>query len=64
MLKPKSSVFNFFILSCSAFNSAFVANFANFLSKSELFINPAISDLSTKFLLFILLSTISLVYLL
>ena len=36
------------ILSCSAFNSVFVANIAIFLSKSELFITPEMSDLLTK----------------
>ena len=40
------------------FNSAFVANVATFfLTKSELFIYPAIADLSVKFLLFMLLAT-------
>ena len=35
---------NFIILSCSAFNSAFVVDVATFLSKSELFMNPVIAD--------------------
>ena len=51
---------------CSAFNSAFVANVGTFffLSKSALFMNPDIAGLSTKFLLFMLLSAIILVHLL
>ena len=52
------------MLSCFAVNSAFVTNVATFLSKSSLFIDLAIADLSTKFLLFMLLSTIFLVNLL
>ena len=51
----------FFILSCSAFNSTFLANVANFLSNLALFMNPEIAALSTKFLLFIWLAIISLV---
>ena len=49
------------ILLCSAFNLAFAANVATFLSNSALFMNPVISDFSTKFLRFVLLATISLV---
>ena len=45
------------------FYSAFVANVATFLSNSVLFMNLAISDLSTKYLLFMLLSTIYLPFL-
>ena len=48
------------ILSCSAFNSAFVANVATFLFKSEFFMNPEIPVLSTKCLRFMLLPIISL----
>ena len=60
-----SNACNFIILSCSAFNPAFVANVATFfLSKSALFMNPPIADLSTKFLLIMLLVTVSLVNLL
>ena len=52
------------IIFCPDFNSAFVANVATFLFNSALFMIPAISDLSTKCLLFMLLSTIFLVNLL
>ena len=41
-------IFVFPILSCSAFNSAFVANITIFLFKSELFITPEMSDVLTK----------------
>ena len=51
-------------MSCPAFNSAFVANVATFVSKSVLFMNPTIAALSTELLQFMLLSTISLVNLL
>ena len=50
----KSCIFSFTILSCSAFNPAFVANVSIFLFKSELCINQEISDLinSSLFLIF------------
>ena len=44
----KSNNSSFTILSWSAFNSAFVANVAVFLSKSGLSINVEILDLSTN----------------
>ena len=46
--KLETNTCNFFILSCSLFNSVFVANVAIFLSESELSINLEISDLSTN----------------
>ena len=45
MKRHESYVFNFFILPWPGFNSFFVSNFYVFLSKSDLFINPDISDL-------------------
>ena len=49
-----------FILSCSAFNSGFVDNIATFffLSKSALFMNPAIANLSVNPFCFIFASSV------
>ena len=55
------SIFSiFFIHSCSAFNSDFVANAAIYFSKSEFFVSTEISDLLTNSLPFIFASSISL----
>ena len=62
--KLESNAFNFVILSCSVFNSAFVATVAILLSKSALSMDPALADLLTDPLLFILLVKMSLVNLL
>ena len=51
-------------MSCSDFNSAFVANVGTFSSKLVLIMNPEIADLSTKILPFMLSSTIFLANLL
>ena len=54
MKKLESDVFNFSVISGSAFNSAFVTNVSIYLFKSVLFINPKISDLlaNSLFLIF------------
>ena len=49
------------MLSCSAFNSAFVANVARFLLKPEFFTRLGISDLSTNSFSVIFASSISFV---
>ena len=49
----KSYLFNFPSLSCSASNSAFLVNVSIFWSKSELLINPKISDLLTESFLYL-----------
>ena len=49
---------HFWQQNCSAFNSAFVANIAILLFKSEVFINPEILDLLTKSFSFIFASSI------
>ena len=43
---------NFTVSTWSAFNSAFIASVDIVLSKSELFVNPEISDISTYLFLF------------
>ena len=53
----ESNAWNFTILSCSAFNSAFVASVAIFLSKVELSINWEVSDLSADSFFIAALST-------
>ena len=56
--KLESNAFNFVILSCFAFNSAFVGNVATFLPKSAFFMNQAISDLSINLFCFIFASSV------
>ena len=46
------------LFSCSAFNPSFAAYVAPFLSKSALFINPAIADLPGNSFCFIFASSI------
>ena len=60
----KSNVWSFKVLSCSAFNAAFVANVANFEFKSEFFTRLEISDMLTNAFYFIFASSTSLVKLL
>ena len=63
--QPESNACSFIILSWYAFLQLLLLMLLLFfLSKSVLFMNPVISNLSTKFLIFMLLSTMVLVNLL
>ena len=60
----KADVFSLIILSCSIFNSDFVAKVCIFSFKSVLLINPETSDLLINYLFFIFASSISFINLL
>ena len=60
----KLYVCSFTILSCSAFDLAFVANLASYVFNSEFLKRSEISDLLTNSFCFIFTSSVSFVYLL